>query len=55
MSELADRCPECMPVTPEVPVRVSATRTGVRAVYRCGRCGHAWFTCWLVDEREQVA
>lgn len=47
MSELADRCPECMAETPALPLRVrAAPGESVRADYHCLECCHEWFTCW---------
>ena len=51
MSTYADRC-ECayaaaLPAT--LPWRVVPAYGGVRADYRCERCGNRWHTCWISE------
>lgn len=48
----ADCCPKCLtedstPVDPHKVLDLDPPH--VRALYRCPRCGHGWFTGWNAD------
>ncbi len=44
-----DGCPNCV-VALNAPLSVQDAGSGVRADYRCHRCGHVWFTGWQRHE-----
>lgn len=52
MDTLLDNCGEC--VTPEHAATARPYllepdgESGTRAYYRCGTCGHRWWTSWMV-------
>lgn len=54
VSPYADRCecayPDGLPALN--PHSVHATRSEIRAFYRCSRCGRTWFTSWIAAHEE---
>lgn len=53
---MTDSCPQCL--TPGNPPRlVIPVAEGTEETYRCGRCGHQWWTAWAAhdDYRDDVA
>lgn len=50
LRRLADACDGCPVYRPNgevvLPTRVRRVGDDIKAVYRCGLCGHTWYTSW---------
>jgi transposase-like protein len=45
-------CPSC--ATAAAPYRAEPDPGGMRAHYRCARCGRKWYTGWLLSPAEMA-